>query len=300
MNDPDLLDLEDAIEDALEEKQAEATAEMVEKLLDNYEMYRKELCPTSCISSPAPRPVSVVKPTGKREWTRNQSMRVLAPTVMTCKKIGCGSTEIIEDVNEGSVVCIQCGLIQCTSVFGGPIAGTDVYYHGGVSRTVVHRYSRIVYLRSILSSLQGETHVDLSLGEWIMLQQFFHTGENQSLPKEGPSVKKAIRSLKLPYRLMRHAYTIAWQLWKIKLPNPSGQEIRDIFQLFRAFENAWDRAPLASSVRNGRRKFPAYAVVWKHCCLQLEYDHLVDLLPPLRNRKLESKQMKILCQLAGK
>lgn len=298
MNDHDLLNLEEAIEDAMEEKMDKAAEEIVEAMLDNYEMYRKEPCLTLCTSSPAPPPVSVVKSTGKRAWTPKQSMKALAPTVMTCKKIGCGSTEIIEDASVGSVVCIQCGMIQCTSVFEG--AGIDAYFHGGVSRTVVHRYSRIVYLRAILLSLLGETRVDLDLGEWIILRQYFQREENLTHNKDASSVKRAIRSLKLPYRLMRHAYTIAWQLWKIPLPVPSGQEIRDVFRLFRVFESAWDRAPLAGSIRKGRKKFPAYAVVWKHCCRQLEYDWLEDLLPPLRSKKLEREQMEILNQLVGK
>lgn len=271
----------------------------IENLLDHYETFRQEPCPTSSISSPKPPVVSADKPWPKRDWTRKQSTSIRTPSVeMICKRPGCNSTEIIEDVNEGSVVCIQCGMIQSMSVFES--ADTNAIYHEGVSRTVVHRYSRIVYLRAILLGLQGETRVDLDLEEWITLQLYFQQEDTQSAPKNAALVKKAIRHLKLPYRLMRHAHTLAWQLWKISLPNLDVQETRDVFRQFRVFENAWDREPLGSSIRKGRKKFPSYSVVWNYCCLELKYVHLVDLLPPLHNPKLRDSQMTLIKQLVHK
>lgn len=260
----------------------------IEQLLDNYEILRQSSLEISSTSSEMPGPKCV-----------NKSPAVFSPRPLTgsllpCLDPGCGSLDVIEDVSSGSVVCIQCGLIQATSVF--ETALTNAQYHEGVSRIAVRRYSRVVYLRSVLRSMCGETLLVFPPGSEQSLRSYFQNDENRQ-KMSAADVKSAIKKLKLPRRLIFHAQRIAFLLFKTDCPNPSEQEIRDVCARFHGLENAWDRLPLASSLRKGRKKFLSLPVVWEALCSQLKLPHLASLIPPAKNLKLRKKQLLILNEL---
>lgn len=213
-----------------------------------------------------------------------------------CRNPSCNSSDVIEDAGGGCVVCTQCGLIQVSSVFEN--AATNAAYYEGVSRIVVHRYSRIVIIRGILKSLQGETRVDFTSPELITLQQSFPIDEP---PKDTTQIKRAIQRLKLPCRLLRHSATILEHLWNIpsKIPLPSESEIRDALALFRALENVWDRAPLGGSVRKGRKKFISMPLAWKFVCSKLGFETLSHLMEAgeIKNQKNKAGQEATLADL---
>jgi hypothetical protein len=252
----------------------------------------QETSNTSFMSSQPPKKVP------KRDWTKRNHARAAPPVEMVCKKIGCGSTEIMEDVNEGFVVCTQCGMIQVMYVFEG--AHTDAPYHGGVSPIAVHRYSRIVYLRGILKSLRGETTITYEEGEWEMIRSFFQKEGNTNLPHNSSSVCIAIKVLNMPVRLLHHATSIAWQLWQTHPPLPKEDEIRDVLRVFRALENVWDKEPLAGPIRRGRKKFLSYPLTWRWICSELGYSDLQNLMPGLSSQKLVARQEKILAAMMAK
>lgn len=271
------------------------TQQHIEMLLDNYDSLRLGESMTLSDSSETKDPQPASKPSNKL---------VLPPlryqSLPPCKGPSCGSLDVIEDVNEGSVVCLACGLIQSMYVFES--ARTDAIFHGGVSRIVAHRYSRIAYLRGILRSLQGNTQTLFVQSNSQRPFEADFAAIEQYFPSEGPRpngfrVKRAIIALGLPLRLLYHAHSIAFILFKCPTPNPSEQEIRDVLRLFRVLENAWDRLPLGGSIRKGRKKFLSYPVVWKLLCLQLGFIELSVLLPPLKNQRLCRKQHFIFNQL---
>lgn len=273
---------------------------LIENLLNSYETLRLDQpCSTSCISSPEPQPVCAEVRESKRDWKPNQKSSLIVPVTMRCRDTSCNSTDILEDAGTGSVVCIQCGMIQCMFMLEN--AHTYAPYHQGVSPTAVHRYSRIVYLRAILLGLRGDTRANLELGDLMELEWFFHEDEDhRKWPKTASSIRKAIKLLKLPSRLLRHTSVIAWHLWKTKCPLPNESDIRDIIRLFRAYENVWEREPLGGSVRQGRKKFIAYSVIWNYLAQKLGHQALVNLLPPLKNKKLVRTQTLILDAMALK
>jgi hypothetical protein len=259
-------------------------------LLDNYETMRQdnlETLSSSFAGSDLPRVPS-----------SSRTLELPKPCTWTrppCKDPSCGSSEIFEDVNGGSVVCLACGLIQ--SMFVLESASTNAIFHGGVSRIVVHRYSRIAYLRGVFRSIKGETRIELDPSEQERLQSYIQNDASPSKVPMGLRVKRAIKALRLPPKLLYHAHTIAFMLFKTPTPNPSEQEIRDVLRLFHVLENAWDRLPLDGSIRKGRKKFLSFPVVWKQLCLQLGFVGLSTLLPPLRSKKLRDKQLLIFDQL---
>lgn len=263
------------------------TEQYIEMLLDNYESMRDDSSTNSSPSSETPDLPGASR-LSKKLVLPPQRYASLPP----CKGAGCGSPDVIEDVSAGSVVCTQCGLIQSMYVFES--ARTSAIFHEGVSRTVGHRYSRIAYLRGVLKSLQGDTHIELLQQEMETLRLYFL---NVAPPPNGFAIKKAILHLKLPPKLLYHAHSIAFRLFRAPTPNPSEGEIRDVLRLFRVLENAWDRLPLGSSVRKGRKKFLAYTVVWEQLCIQLGFSSMANLLPPLKNKKLREKQLLVFDQL---
>lgn len=256
-------------------------------LLDNYDSLRQNALQIWSISSEMPAqqiaeqlPKKLPNPISRNEKD------------LSCRDPGCGSKDVIEDANSGSVVCIQCGMIQCTSVFEN--ASTDAQYHEGVSRIAVRRYSRIIYLSAVLRSMCGETQIVLLPGWKLALESYFQNGEH---PRTGPGVKKAIQFLRLPKKLLFHSQTIAFMLFGAKCPNPSEEEKRTLLRRFHALESAWDRQPLGGSVRKGRKKFLSMAVVWENLCQQLKLPELSNLIPPPKNAKLRERQLRILCKL---
>lgn len=223
-----------------------------------------------------------------KDISQKQDLQPLKnPPKRTCSNPSCNSSDLNVDADGGSVVCFQCGMIRDSSVFED--ASTAAVFHTGVSRIVVHRYSRIVVVRGVLRSLQGETQVSLKPEELILLSSYFPKGEK---PRSALIIKRAIRILKLPKRLMYHATTILSQLWQNPTPSLSEHEIREVLLRFRALENAWDRAPLESSIREGRKKFLSLPLVWKFLCNKLGYVNLGLVMEELqiKNRKNREKQ----------
>jgi len=190
-------------------------------------------------------------------------------------------------VTEGCVVCIQCGMIQSGSITEDAFTGA-VVCHNGVSPYVVHRYSRWVYMKSILQSAQGLTAVEVDPLHRTQIQEFCK--QKDSLDATG--VKMAIRILKLPYRLMRHAVTIACELWPDLHKHTvviSDREMHALCRSFRGYENAWDRSG-SDVCRANRRAFLNYRQLFREMCKDLGYTHLLDVFRPMRTKKLVGRQ----------
>ncbi len=228
------------------------------------------------------------------------SMRLPTP-LPACRNLSCNSSDVVEDAGAGSVVCIQCGLIQSSYVFEN--ADTVAVYHGGASRIVVHRYSRIAILRAILLSLQGETRLVLSPEEQSKITTHFL---KEGPPESAITIKRSIRVLGLSPRLTHHATTMWFQLYGgLPAQPPSEYEIREVLRLFHALENVWDRLPLASFVRNGRKKFLSLPLAWKVLCEDLGYHNLGSIMDELqiknkKNRDAQTHTLSILLQMSRK
>lgn len=182
-------------------------------------------------------------------------------------------SDFIMDANGGSVVCILCGMIQDTAVLLD--APMYVDSRGGEptsSRCVVHRYSRIVYLRGLLTSIDGETNVELTnmerrfIKHYITVHSAASGGDCKLLVHQ---IKRSIRRMKLRPCLVYHAHTIAFQLFGKSQRAQNETEIRRALRRFRALEVAWDRAPKDGPLRQGTKKFPSLPWVWQRICRDL-------------------------------
>lgn len=205
--------------------------------------------------------------------------------------------EIVEDVQEGHAVCIQCGMIQHSGVMETAI--TDARYHQGLSRDVVHRYSRWIYLRSIIQATLGETQIELSVEH----QQILRSHANQTGEFSPSCVKKGIRLNRLPYRLMRHATTIAWQLFPKEqsrpcLPSVGQNELGKICRRFREYERVWGNE-VSENLKGARKSFMNYRVLWKQITIDLDMPHLLCFFGPMKNKTLNTKQEQLVLSVRG-
>lgn len=234
--------------------------------------------------------VSTVPPLKKR---KRGSQWTAAPEISReCQR--CSSAQVIEDVDVGSAVCIQCGLIQPSLVTETAVMSAYTP-RDGITPVVVHRYSRLVYLRSIVQSIQAETKVEMS--EEIREQIRNHCERTGQKSAEG--VRESVRRYNLPYRLMRHSTTVACQLFPEfhkTVPQISQENQRKMFRLFRGYENVWDRASSASW-KAGRKKFVNYRELWNVLADKLFLDD-VPRFPPMEDKKLRKENLYLIYELS--
>lgn len=224
-------------------------------------------------------------------------------------------SDFIVDVNGGSVVCIQCGMIQDTTVLQDAHTYADSKGRGEPTSSlyVVHRYSRIAYLRGLLTSTDGETNVELTEKETRLIRHFItnHSdvsgGDKQTEEEDYQTlvrqVKRAVRRTQLRPCLVYHAHTIAYKLFGKHRHAQNETEIRLVLRRFRALENEWDRAPKDGPLRQGAKKFPSIPWIWQRICrdLQLSRDttHLFYVSrSPKRCLEKRERQYILLTDLA--
>jgi len=223
-----------------------------------------------------------------------------------CLNRECGGTDedFLVDANGGSVVCIQCGMIQDTAVLDG--APTFANSDATSSVYVVHRYSRIAYVRGLLKSTEGETKVELTQSEIAAITHYItdhQNGRGGNVHELSRQIKRAVTRMKLRKCLIYHAHTIAYKLYKSHLPPHNETQIRQALRRFRSLENEWDKAPRHGPLRNGTKKFPSVTWMWQKICHELGLTDIVDLFyVPLSQKKCilkREKQYSQLMSLAG-
>jgi hypothetical protein len=233
----------------------------------------------------APRPVK------RRRCSPNEKIWTKRPPCVECK-----SDEIIEDVTEGSVVCTACGTIQGILLGTGP-ANTSVARLQQVGRHVVHRYSRVVYFRSFLASIQGETKPKIGEQELANLRRL--TSGPSCTPE---TVSRALKKLKLGSKYRRHRYSLAVTLSDghfkpLLLP---GDTMSVMLTLFRRVEWYWMFG--GKKVVKKRRVFLSYPYVYYQLCYHLNLMQLTGPWHLLQSKALQSKQHEIyahVCKKAG-
>ncbi len=220
------------------------------------------------------------------------------------KECGGRDADFIVDANGGSVVCILCGMIQDTAVLDAAITFADSEATSSVH--VVHRYSRIAYVRGLLKSIEGETNVELTALE---TQAIIHHVTNHSSGTGGTSVelarkiKRAVTKMNLRKCLVYHAHTIAFRLFKSHFPAQNETQVRIALRRFRSLENEWDRAPRQGPLRQGTKKFPSIPWIWHRICHDMNLADIQDIFYlPRSQKKCTAKrecQYTQLTRLAG-
>jgi len=280
--------------DRLHQEKTAALSQNVDALMD-YLLRCQEFLKTGDVSgwkeSFAPELLIPESPKKRRRGSPSALLWTPLPPCRSCK-----SSETIEDVKEGSVVCTACGIIQSTQTLGIDVAHMSIDRLMNGHRHVVHRYSRVVYFRSFLMSIQGNTRPVLSTEEQASLR--LTLGGEKVIT--GAVVASVIKRLKLSNRLRRHtesiAITMSGGVYKpIVIPTHTFFEL---LTLFRRVEFWWDHG--MSKNMPGRRVFLSYPYVYYQLCHHLKLHHLSGKHHLLQSRKLLGKLHKAYGRLARK
>lgn len=176
----------------------------------------------------------------------------------------CKSEEIIEDHDQGRVVCMGCGMIQVSQLLG--IASTNMTYDQLKNGpcTKIHYYSRVVYFRSILMGMQALTTPQISGKE---LNDLRVVCDGESYPDVN-AVARAIRKLGMASRFYRHRYTITQMLFPSYKPlYIKGCHFFEILKYFTRIEFNYMHM---KDKMAGRRSFFSYPYIFYQICYHMD------------------------------
>lgn len=182
-----------------------------------------------------------------------------------CKE--CGSGDIVEDVQQGRVVCTSCGMIQVSQILGSDSSNMTYEQLKNGPNKKIHYYSRVVYFRSILMGMQALTNPQISKEELRDLRVACGGSKNIDVQ----TTVKALRVTKLSSRFRRHRHSITHML------NPDykplvikGCHFYEILKLFTRIEFNY---MFMKECMGGRRSFFSYVYIFYQICYHLDLMH---------------------------
>jgi len=225
---------------------------------------------------------------------RRMGPKLCLPVKPSCC-VECRSEEVIDDVKEGNIVCTECGLVQSVLLLND----SSVLTHDELKhrrREYVHRYSRVVYFRSFLMSLIGETKPVIHEVTMSFLRLFVGP------PKDVTPVRVhvALKKMKLSTKYRRHkeylASVLSGGVYK-PLEIEMGL-LKRLLQLFRQLEFHYLSVKRVSDP--GRRVFFSYPYVFYQLCYHLGVSHLSGPHHLLHCRKRQQMLHKTYGRVAKK
>lgn len=247
--------------------------------------WMKNFAPTLCPTEPN----HILLPPPKR--AKRSDYAAVYKKMAPCD--ACKQECVIDDVAEGNAVCTACGTIQNMYALGETHAHMSVDRMKNGHRHVVHRYSRVVYFKSFLDSIQGLTEPQVTQQVLNDLRRLLDGVENI-----GPhDVVKALRTLKISDRYRRHKYTLAEKL------NPSytpvkilGAHYIKLLQCFLRIELVWNMY-IKKSLKK-RKAFLSYPYVFYQLCFHLNITHYTGKHHLLKDLRLLDHQHHLYRQVA--
>lgn len=207
----------------------------------------------------------------------------------------CKQQTLIDDVREGSVVCTTCSIVQDTYALGMTDAHMSVDRMKNNYRYVVHRYSRIVYFRSFMDSLQGSSKPTLHKDMLRDMRRILD-GVDYITPKD---VRFALRKMNKSAQYRRHTNRLTILL------NPAYKplyiEPKHVAQFLHAFiriELAWNQG-FKQSLRK-RKAFMSYPYIFYQLCFHFNTPQYTGPHHLLKDTGLLNKQHYMYRQLANK
>ena len=200
-------------------------------------------------------------------------------TCPTCHTNG----HLVTDHARGSVVCSTCGTVVDATGLGSDVAHMSVDRIVNGMRHVVHRYSRQVYFRSFLASIQGITK---PTNVTTVLKSLRATiGGNVNVD----AVIVALRKLKLSTQYRRHATTLTRMLDPtIETVVINDKQLHHLLTMFHAVERYWD-GRFKRSLKC-RKSFFSYPYLLYQFAYHLQYPSLTQKRFLLKDSKLRQFQ----------
>jgi hypothetical protein len=219
----------------------------------------------------------------------------LAPYLPEDLCVECKSDLVIDDVKNGQVVCLSCGLIQLQGVFTADTAHCSYSRMRSLGRVHIHRYSRILNFMTIIRFAEGDTHPVVDDATLSLLR-----AELDGKKVNGFEVRKALCRLGLSRRYRRHSMTFV-RMWggELNVTIP-GELVMILAKMFRRVEFFFDRHK--HRVWPGRKTFFSYNFMLYQLLHEIGRSDLTGPHHLLKSQKLLQVQMgayKRICQYSG-
>lgn len=207
----------------------------------------------------------------------------------------CQSTEVIEDVRGGIIVCTTCGLIQYQGVFSGDPVHLSYEQMTSGNRVVIHHYSRLAHFLSVIRLGEGDSRPQFTQSMLASLQAAID-GKEVTIE----SVLKALRSLNLSQKYRRHAMSFVHRLGGKTPERIRGSVVGKMKRMFKTVEFFYGKH--RHRICKQRKVFLSYKFLMYQFLNQLGYPHLTGKRHLLKNKKLLQIQRDIyksLCEFTG-
>lgn len=226
--------------------------------------WKKQFQPISTVTSSTQQNTTTMEPKRKKR-RRMAPSAVLWTPYPPC--LECQSEEIVEDHEQGRVICTACGMIQVTRLLGNASTNMTFDQLRNGPCTKIHYYSRVVYFRSLLMGMQALTSPQISEKE---LQDLRAACAGISSPNVD-AVAKQIRKLGMASRFHRHRFTITRMLFPSYIPLCIAAV--DFFDILKYFTRIEFNYIHMKDCMNGRQSFFSYPYIFYQICYHLDIMH---------------------------
>ena len=220
----------------------------------------------------------------------------LAPVLPPTPCGGCKSENVIDDVREGQIVCLSCGLIQQLGVFTGGIAHCSYDQMSNTARVCIHRYSRVIHFMTVIRLGEGNSRPVVD-SETLLHMQVDLVGENV----DDCNVRKMLRRLGLSRRYRRHAAFFADKFGGERQREVPGTIVYAMAKMFRTLEFFHEKKH-KRIWPNGRKAFFSYKFILYQFLHELGYESYTGRHHLLKSEKLLNVQRAaytVACRYTG-
>lgn len=208
-------------------REMEASGKLCDYLMDAAE-YLKTEDKTGWMARFQPTPTPITPPPKRRRISPNTVIHTPLPLCLQCK-----SDKVIEDVREGTYVCVACGLIQSRVVSMEAHAHCSWDALKNHQRVYIHRYSKIVYFGTVVRLLQGDSSPEITQGELSRLR----VGVAGELTID--NLSRQLRLLGMSKKYRRHRWALLLKLGGVAIYKWDAETQLLMMKMFRKVEYYW-------------------------------------------------------------
>lgn len=238
-------------------------------------------------------PEEVTKPVSKKK--RGSPSELFWSPNSTCGE--CHSSEVIDDIVQGQIVCTNCGLIQSLHLYTSEARPHVEAHAQTASFTTIHRYSRVVYFRSVIQSLMGETSPVMSQEEVERLRSIY---KEPFTPQRTLSVLKKTGLLRLRRHCVRLTDVLSGGSFSPLVVEH--EHFVSLLKKFRLVEYWFNNSSEIKELFGKRKVFFSYPYLFYQLCFDIGCMQYSGTHHLLKGKALLGKQHKIygfLCKKAG-
>jgi transcription initiation factor TFIIIB Brf1 subunit/transcription initiation factor TFIIB len=204
-----------------------------------------------------------------------------APIIPFEPCLECKSDQILDDVREGQVVCLSCGLIQTRVVFTADFAHCTYDQIRNTARVAIHRYSRVVHFLNVIRLLTGDSSPVID--DVTMNSLLLEVGGEKTFE----SVIRGLRKLGACVKYRKHAWRLVLMCGGACPYKFDAQDVMLMVKMFRIVEFWWEKKRW--------RVFPERKVFFSYKFLLFQFLHALKLPAPtdllLKSPGLHKKQV---------